>query len=163
MPGMSEIAACPPSLTTDDSSALPFPTSSPSWVTDSSCLFTRCQPLYANCCSVLLHFSRLYQVVLVVKNPSASAGDTGSIHGLGRSPGGGKSYLLQYSCLERPMDRGVWQATVHRVSKIWTRLKQLSMHACTVRFRMFSLFFMFCFLCVICVKSIINLFQSSTV
>ena len=37
---------------------------------------------------------------------------------------------LQYSCLENPMDRGAWQATVHRVPKSWTRQKQLSTHAC---------------------------------
>ena len=37
----------------------------------------------------------------------------GSIPGLGRSPGGGHGNLLQYSCLENPMDRGAWQATVH--------------------------------------------------
>ena len=56
----------------------------------------------------------------VVKNPSASAGevrDTGSIPRSGRSPGGGYGNPLQYSCLENPMDRGAWQATVHRVAK----------------------------------------------
>ena len=55
------------------------------------------------------------QVVLVVKNPPANAGDardTGWIPGLGRSPGIGTP--LQYSCLENSMDRGAWQATVHR-------------------------------------------------
>ena len=60
------------------------------------------------------------QVVLVVKNPPASAGDirdTGSIPGSGRSPGGGHGNPLQYSCLEDPMDRGAWQATVHRVAQ----------------------------------------------
>ena len=49
------------------------------------------------------------QVVLVVKNPPANAGDVkaaGSIPGLGRSPGGGHGNPLQYSCLENPMDRG---------------------------------------------------------
>ena len=46
------------------------------------------------------------QVVLVVKNPPANAGDLGSIPGLGRSPGEGDSNPLQYSCLENPMDRG---------------------------------------------------------
>ena len=62
-------------------------------------------------------------VALAVKNPSANAGDTGdsgSIPGLGRSPGGGPGNPLQDSCLENPMDRGAWQATVHRVEKIWT-------------------------------------------
>ena len=56
-----------------------------------------------------------YIVVLVVKNPPANAGDSrdaGSISGSGRSPGGGYDNLLQYSCLENPMDRGAWQATV---------------------------------------------------
>ena len=61
----------------------------------------------------------------VVKDPPASAGDTGSVPGLGRSPGEGKGYPLQYSWLGYPMDRGAWQATVHGVAKSWT---QLSMH-----------------------------------
>ena len=52
----------------------------------------------------------------MVKNPPANAGDVGSIPGLGRSPGGGHGNPLQYSCLENPMDRGAWQATVHRVA-----------------------------------------------
>ena len=55
----------------------------------------------------------------MVKNP-ASAGDTGdagSIPGLGRSPGGGNGNSLQYPCLENPMDRGVWQAMLHRFPK----------------------------------------------
>ena len=59
-------------------------------------------------------------VVLVVKNPPASAGDIrdmNSIPGLGRPPGGGHGNPLQYSCLEKPMDRGVWWATVHGVTK----------------------------------------------
>ena len=42
----------------------------------------------------------------VVKNPPANAEDAGSIHGSGRSPGGGNGKSLQYSCLENPMDRG---------------------------------------------------------
>ena len=52
-----------------------------------------------------------------VKNPSANAGDLGLIPGSGRYPGGGYGNLLQYSCLENPMDRGGWRATVHRVTK----------------------------------------------
>ena len=51
--------------------------------------------------------------------------DFGSIPGSGRSPGGGHSNSLQYSCLENPMDRGAWWATVHRVAESQTRLKQL--------------------------------------
>ena len=66
------------------------------------------------------------QVALLVKKLPANAGDTGSIPESGRSPGGGCGNPLQYSCLENPMDRGAWWATVHRVSKSWTRLKWLS-------------------------------------
>jgi len=60
------------------------------------------------------------QVVLVVKNLPANAGDTGdtgSIPGLGRSPGEGHGNPLQYSYLENPMDRGAWWATVHAKSQ----------------------------------------------
>ena len=67
----------------------------------------------------------------------ASAGDikdTGLIAGSGRSPGGGHGNPLQYSCLENPMDRVAWQATVHGVTKRQTRLKQLSTHAYTILF-----------------------------
>ena len=66
---------------------------------------------------------RTCQVVLLVKNPLATAGgvrEPGSIPGLGRSPGRGHSNPLQYSCLENPMERGAWQATVHRVTKSQT-------------------------------------------
>ena len=52
-----------------------------------------------------------------VKNLPASAGDQGSIPGLGRSPGEGNGNPLQYSCLGNPMDRGASQATVHGVTK----------------------------------------------
>ena len=71
------------------------------------------------------------QVVLVVKNTSANAGDirdTGSILGSGRSSEGGHGNPLQYSCLENPMDRGPWQATVLGVTKSQKWLKRLSMH-----------------------------------
>ena len=54
--------------------------------------------------------------------------DGSLIPGLGRSPEGGHGNLLQYSCLGNPMDRGAWQATVHRVTKSWTWLRRLSMH-----------------------------------
>ena len=53
---------------------------------------------------------------MTVKNLPANArdtGDTGSVPGLGRSPGGGNGNPLQYSCLENPMDREAWRATVH--------------------------------------------------
>ena len=78
----------------------------------------------------------------MVKNPPSNAGDIGdlgSIPGSGRSPGGGYGNPLQYSCLENFTDRGAWWATVHRVAKSWTQLKQLSMHTCIYgpRFRKF--------------------------
>ena len=67
------------------------------------------------------------QVVLVVKNLPANAGkdvrDTGLIPESGSSPGEGNGNPLQYSCLENPMHRGGWRATVHGVTKSWTLLK----------------------------------------
>ena len=57
-----------------------------------------------------------------VKNLPANAGDTGSIHGLGRSPEEGNGTPLQYPCLGNPMDRGTWQATIHEVEKSQTQL-----------------------------------------
>ena len=57
-----------------------------------------------------------------------AVGDTGSIPGLGRSPGGGHGNPLQCPFLENPVDRGTWWATVREVSESWTWLKQLSMH-----------------------------------
>ena len=62
-------------------------------------------------------------MVLVVKNLPANAGDikdAGSIPGLGRSLGAGNDNPLQDSCLENPMDRGAWQATVHGVQELDT-------------------------------------------
>ena len=52
--------------------------------------------------------------------------------GLGRSPGGGNGNPHQYSCLENPMDRGLWRAKVRRVAKSRIWLKRLSMHSCKV-------------------------------
>ena len=57
------------------------------------------------------------QVVLVVKNSPASAGDAGLIPGSERSPGVGNGNPLQYSCLQNSMDRGAWWATGHGVTK----------------------------------------------
>ena len=80
--------------------------------------------------SDLLHSQRAFlwaivsqgasQVALVIKNPPANAGDVrnkGSVPGPGTSPGGQHGNPLQYSCLENPMDRGAWQAAVHRVAQ----------------------------------------------
>ena len=59
----------------------------------------------------------------MIKNPPANAGDTGSIPGLGRSLGEGNGNSLQYPCLEDPMDRGTWQATVDGATKQGTSLR----------------------------------------
>ena len=59
---------------------------------------------------------------LSVKNPPANTEDVGSIPRSGRSPGEGNGNPLQYSCLENPMDRGGWRATVHGVTKSRTGL-----------------------------------------
>ena len=59
---------------------------------------------------------RVSQVALVVKNLRANTGnkrEVGSVSGLGRSPGGGRSNPLQFSCLENPMDRGTWWDMIH--------------------------------------------------
>ena len=58
--------------------------------------------------------------MVIVKNLHVNTGDirdVGSVPGLRRSPGGRHGHTLQYSCLAIPMDRGSWQATVHRVAK----------------------------------------------
>ena len=52
------------------------------------------------------------------KDSACNAGDLGSIPGFGRFPGEGNSYPCQYSCLENSMNRGAWQATVHRVTEL---------------------------------------------
>ena len=62
------------------------------------------------------HLSGASQVALVVKNPPANTGDVGLIPGSRRSPGEAHGNPLQYSCLENPVDRGAWQATVCRVT-----------------------------------------------
>ena len=54
----------------------------------------------------------------MVKASAYNAGDLGSITGWGRSPGEGNGNPLQYSCLENPIDRGAWQATVHGVTRV---------------------------------------------
>ena len=71
------------------------------------------------------------QVMLLVKNSPANAGDAGNkglIPGSGRSSDGGNGNPLQYSCKDNSMDRGAWQATVHGVTKSRAQLKQLSTH-----------------------------------
>ena len=63
---------------------------------------------------------------LTIKASACNVGDLGSIPGLGGSSGEGNGNPLQYSCLENPMDRGTWWATVHGVAKSRTRLSDLT-------------------------------------
>ena len=66
----------------------------------------------------------------MLKNPPANVGDltdSGSIPGSGRYPGGGHGNPFQYFCLENPMDRGDWWATVHWIEKSQTQLKHAGM------------------------------------
>ena len=72
-------------------------------------------------------------VAHIVKNPPANAGDArdmGSIPGSGRPPREGNGNPLQDSCLDKPMDKGAWQSTVHGVAQSRPRLKQLSTCTC---------------------------------
>ena len=81
---------------------------------------------YVNLDPVIKYFrAKVLQVALVAKNLPADAGDirdADSIPGSRRSPGGGYDNPLQYSCLENPMSRGAWKATVHGITKSQTRL-----------------------------------------
>ena len=64
----------------------------------------------------------------VVKNPLASEGDVRAL-GLGRSPGEGNGNPLQYSCLENPMNRGAWEASVYGVAKESAKTECACVHA----------------------------------
>ena len=92
----------------------------------------------------IFRISKIYRSFAgaAIKNLPANAGDVrdaGLIPGSGRSPGEGHDNPLQYSCLESPMDRGTWRATVHRVTKSQTQLKWLGMHARKVYGRLWPL------------------------
>ena len=63
----------------------------------------------------------------MVKSPACNVGNMNLIPGSGRSPGEGNGNPLQFSCLENPMDRGTWQATVHVVAKSWTQLSDFTL------------------------------------
>ena len=80
-----------------------------------------------------LSFLRAFQVVQWVKNPPAIQElremQVSSL-GQGRSPGGRHGNSLQYFCLENPMDRGAWWATVHRAAKSWTQLNEHKESTC---------------------------------
>ena len=77
------------------------------------------------------------EVVRVVKNPPAYAGDirdAGCIPGSGRCPGGGQATHSSVSCLANPMDRGVWWATVHGVAKSQTWVSMHTVYMCILIF-----------------------------
>ena len=74
-------------------------------------------------------------MALVVENPPANVGDIrdlGLIPGSGRSPRGGSGNPLQYSCLENPLDKGAWWATVHGITKNRTQLSDEAQHGTCV-------------------------------
>ena len=77
-----------------------------------------------------IHICIIYHYIerLTGEGSIYNVGELGSILGLGRSPGGEHGNPLQGSCLENPMDRGAWMATVHKVRKSRTWLNRLSMH-----------------------------------
>ena len=80
------------------------------------------QRIYCNMC-----FEFIYAFFLGLPwwlNPPVNAGDVGSIPGSGRCPGKGNGQPLQYSCLENPMDRGAWRATVHGMARVGHKNKQ---------------------------------------
>ena len=100
--------------------ALPFPASS--WQ-QHTCRVAGQEQADTLSASALLSCSREgFPRSSVGKETAGNAGDPGLIPGLGRSPGEGNGSPLQYSCLENPMDRGAWQATVHAGCKSRTRL-----------------------------------------
>ena len=74
------------------------------------------------CCQLKIYFVSNHSIYELPQwlnsiESTRNAGDLGSIPGSGRSPGGGNSNPLQYTCLKNPMDRGAWRATVHGVTK----------------------------------------------
>ena len=78
----------------------------------------------------LIHCNTGFSDSSVGKESACNARDLGLIPGSGRSAGEGIGYPLQYSCLENSMDKGAWQATVHRVAKSWTRLSDFHKTRC---------------------------------
>ena len=79
------------------------------------------------CCLIENHSKNIFKFKkkkksTIGKESASNAGDLGLNSRLGRSPGEGTGYPLQYSCLENLTDREAWQATVHGLAKNWTRL-----------------------------------------
>ena len=95
----------------------------------------------------------------VGKEPACNARDAGgmgSILGSGRSPGGGHSNPLQYSCLEIPMDRGAWEATVHRCKELDTT--EATEHSTAAQCPLSKLQQIFTFHCKVCGKQNLSMY-----
>ena len=97
---------------------------------------------YRRACKAATHIESTRYSCVVMGFPGGASGkeppaetedvrDLGSTPGSGQSPGGKHGNAVQYSCLENPMDRGAWRATVRGAAKRWTQLKQPSTHAHT--------------------------------
>ena len=76
--------------------------------------------------SIMYHCTTFFLGGSEVKTSASTVRDPGSVPGLGRSPGEGNGNPLQDSCLENPMDRRAWWATVHGIAKSWTRLSDFT-------------------------------------
>ena len=113
-------------LTSLESPALAGEFFTTAWYTD---LVLNCPHTGNNMASIQIcypNFTRGFPDGSDSKESACNVGDLRSVPGLGRSPGGGHGNPLQYSCLENPMDKGAWWATVHGVTKSQTRLKRLN-------------------------------------
>ena len=76
------------------------------------------KPAIVYLCFIIAHLSYVWSSL--VAQMGKNVGDLGSVPELGRSPGVGHGNPFQYSCLENPMDRGAWQATVHGITESQT-------------------------------------------
>ena len=113
------------------SSQKPYDVENISYQIKSMKCFLQWNDVYKSTYHRLLMLVRAFLVTQTVKNPPCNLGYLGSIPGLGRSPGEGNSYPLQYSGLENSMDKGAWQATVHGDHKEWDTTERLShTHKC---------------------------------
>ena len=104
------------------------------------CLAGSISQMFASGFAIVTIVTGASQVATVVGNPPANAGDirdSGSVCGSGRSPRGGHGNPLQHSCLENPVDRGAWRATVHGSHTELDMTERLCIHACMIITTMF--------------------------
>ena len=101
-----------------------------------NCTHTHCWKNYPffllNCPCTIVKDQLTILCMGILGFPGCTSGKMRWIPGWVKYPRGGLDNPLQYSCLENPIDRGAWQAMVHRIAKSWTQLKLLSMHTCTI-------------------------------